>query len=245
MLLEMPMSGLPEYSVRVSPRAKHLRLKVSVDQGIVVVIPEGFDRRRIPDILANRRDWLDKHIGRINSHQQLLGADRSYELPEIVILNAIGERWPIDYRQTSERIVGVYEQKEGRLLVRGNVKDKAACRQALRRWLSRKTHGHLVPWLRRISEHTGLSFNKAMVKGQKTRWASCSARRNISVNYKLLFLPEQHVGYVLRHELCHTQVMNHSRRFWQELSLLEPDYRRLHDETREAWKHVPAWVDRL
>lgn len=142
-----------------------------------------------------------------------------------------------------DRYVGAYEQEGNRLLIRGNIDNRAACRLALRRWLSRKAHQHLAPWLQRLSEQTGLECNKAMVKGQKTRWASCSSRKNISINYKLLFLPERQVGYVFRHELCHTQVMNHSRRFWDELGLLEPDYKRLHNETREAWKHIPAWVD--
>ena len=205
-LLEMPLSGSPEYTVRVSPRAKHLRLKVSVEEGVVVVIPKGFDRRRIPGILTQRREWLDKHIGQIREHQKLRTATRSNEPPEVVILNAVGERWPVEYRQTSERYVGVYEQAASRLLVRGNIKDSAACRAALRRWLSRKAHQHLDPWLRRLSEQSGFGFDRVMVKGQKTRWASCSSRKNISINYKLLFLPQQLVGYVLRHELCHTQV---------------------------------------
>lgn len=244
MLLELPLTGLPEYAVRVSSRAKHVRLKVSADEGVIVVIPKGFDKRRIPNILKKRREWLDKHIGRILDHQKLRQVESGSELPELVLLNAIGERWPVEYRITGEQHVGAYEQEGNRLLLRGNIKDKEACRFALRRWLSRKSHRHLAPWLLRISEQTELSYNRSMVKGQKTRWASCSSRKNISINYKLLFLPERLVGYVFRHELCHTQVMNHSRQFWNALRSLEPDYKQLHNETRDAWKHLPAWVDK-
>jgi predicted metal-dependent hydrolase len=239
----MPLTGLPEYRVRVSPRAKHVRLKVSAEEGVVVVIPKGFDRSRIPGLLAKRREWLDKHIGRIREHQKLRSAAKGNELPEVVILNAIGERWHLEYRQTGERYVGVHEQAGNRLLIKGNIKDSAACRHALRRWLLRKAHLHLAPWLRRLSEQCSLEFNRVIVKGQKTRWASCSSRKNISINYRLLFLPERLVGYVFRHELCHTRVMNHSHRFWDELRILEPGYKRLHGEARESWKHIPAWVD--
>ncbi len=239
----MPLTGLPDYTVRVSPRAKHVRLKLAADEGLVVVIPRGFDRRRIPGILVKRRGWLEKHMNRIRAHQKLRQGAPKDVLPEIILLNAIGERWAVEYRSSDEQHVGAYEYSGNRLVVRGNIEDRTECRAALRRWLSRKAHRHLVPWLQRLSDQSGLLINGLLVKGQRTRWASCSRHKTISINYKLLFLPERLVGYVFRHELCHTEVMNHSRRFWNTLGLMEPDYKRLHHETREAWKHIPAWVD--
>ncbi len=243
MQFEVPPSGLPAYTVRVSPRARHVRLKVSADEGLEVVVPKGFDQRRIPEILTKRRGWLEKHFTRIRAHQKLRQAVPKDVLPEVILLNAIGGRWAVEYLSTSATHVGAYEEEGNRLVLKGNIDDRAACRSALRRWLSRKAHRHLVPGLDRLSEQTTLPFNRVMVKGQKTRWASCSQRKNISINYKLLFLPERLVGYVFRHELCHTLVMNHSRRYWETLRRLEPDYKRLHEQTREAWKHLPAWVE--
>ena len=114
MLLELPLTGLPEYTVRVSSRAKHVRLKVSADEGVIVVIPKGFDKRRIPGILTKRRVWLEKHISRIRDHQKLRQVASGSELPELVLLNAIGERWPVEYRITGEQHVGAYEQEGNR-----------------------------------------------------------------------------------------------------------------------------------
>ena len=64
--------------------------------------------------------------------------------------------------------------------------------------------------------------------------------RTISLNVRLLFLPEPLVRYVLLHELAHTQKMNHSSFFWAIVQTLEPDYQRLDAELRSAWRAIPA-----
>lgn len=243
MLLEMPMIDLPDYTVRVSPRAKHLRLKITVDEGLVVVIPKGFDRRRIPTILAKRRPWLEKHIERIRVLQKLTMAAGKDILPEVIDLTAVGERWGVEYRETPEPHVGAYERDQNRLLIRGNVQDRAACRAASRRWLSRKARHHFEPWIDKLSECVELPYRRLLVKGQKTRWASCSRHKTISINYKLIFLPSELVRYIFLHELCHTRVMNHSRRYWETLRQIEPNYEHLHEKTRQAWRHLPAWIN--
>jgi hypothetical protein len=69
---------------------------------------------------------------------------------------------------------------------------------------------------------------------QKTRWASCSRHRTVSLNMKLLFLPPELVRYVFVHELCHTVHMNHSREFWRFLAVKEPRYKELDKQLRTA-----------
>jgi predicted metal-dependent hydrolase len=64
-----------------------------------------------------------------------------------------------------------------------------------------------IPWLKRVSKKTGLSYAAASIR-QQTRWGSCSSRRLINLNARLLFLPPNLVTYVLVHELCHTKHLN-------------------------------------
>jgi predicted metal-dependent hydrolase len=112
----------------------------------------------------------------------------------------------------------------------------------LRRWLTRYAQQQLEPWLRRVSVETGLTFTQVTIRGQKSRWGSCSRRRTISLNYKLLFLPPHLVRHVLIHELCHTQHLNHSAKFWALVSQKEPAYRPARVELRSAWRSVPRWT---
>jgi len=75
----------------------------------------------------------------------------------------------------------------------------------------------LIKRLDELSEMNGFSYDKVFIRNQKTRWGSCSAKNNISLNMKLLLLPEELRDYVILHELVHTQIKNHSSKFWEEL----------------------------
>ncbi|MEA3348593.1 MAG: M48 family metallopeptidase, partial [Pseudomonadota bacterium] len=65
------------------------------------------------------------------------------------------------------------------------------------------------------------------IRNQKTRWGSCSAKNNISLNIKLALLPDQLRDLVLVHELIHTKIKNHGPNFWQKLEKIYPQARKL------------------
>ncbi len=114
----------------------------------------------------------------------------------------------------------------------------------LKDWLRVKVREGLFPLAEQLAIRHGLELEEMMVKSQRTRWASCSAKRNLALNTKLLFLPPDLVRYVLIHELCHTVHLNHSKKFWRLVASHEPRYKGLDQELRKAWKIVPQWVFR-
>ena len=76
----------------------------------------------------------------------------------------------------------------------------------------------LIDRLNRLAVKHGFTFGRATIKNQRTRWGSCSRNNNISLNVKLVLLPEELVDYVILHELVHTRIANHSNGFWDELN---------------------------
>ncbi len=68
-----------------------------------------------------------------------------------------------------------------------------------------------------LAEKYGFTYNRVFIRNQKTRWGSCSHKNNISLNIRILSLPEELGDYVILHELTHTRVKNHSNVFWAEL----------------------------
>ncbi|MGL5080859.1 MAG: M48 family metallopeptidase [Microcoleaceae cyanobacterium] len=242
---QLEKSALPSYIVHVSLRAKHVRLKVSVEYGVEVVVPHDFDHSQIPEILQKKQTWLKAANDRIAQYRQLFLTESSTQLPESIALRALDEEWTVRYQTTSSARISTTQQFSYQLTVQGLVEDEAACRLSLRRWMSRKAQEHLFPWLQELSTAHNLSFEKALIRGQKTRWASCSCLKTISLNYKLLFLPPHLVRYVLIHELSHTVHLNHSKQFWAFVATLDPDYKASDQELKEAWRYVPLWVEHL
>lgn len=87
------------------------------------------------------------------------------------------------------------------------------------------------------------AFSSVVIRAQRSRWGSCSAKGDISLNYQLLFLPRELARHVLLHELCHTVELNHSARFWRTVHRFEPELERMRKDMRRSWSHVPAWVN--
>ena len=73
-------------------------------------------------------------------------------------------------------------------------------------------------------------INRVAIRNQRTCWGSCSENKNLNFSYKLLFLPRHLADYVVVHELCHLQELNHSPRFWALVGETHPDYKSLRKE---------------
>jgi predicted metal-dependent hydrolase len=80
-----------------------------------------------------------------------------------------------------------------------------------------KAGRQIIARLHQLARRYGFTFSKASVRNQRTRWGSCSAKGNVSLNIKLVALPPDLSDYVLLHELVHTRIHNHGMRFWKEL----------------------------
>ncbi|MFZ2189748.1 MAG: M48 family metallopeptidase [Candidatus Magasanikiibacteriota bacterium] len=85
--------------------------------------------------------------------------------------------------------------------------------------------------LKYYNQFYNFKYNRVVVRRQKTRWGSCSTKKHLNFNYKLFFLPLELVDYVVVHELCHLEQMNHSKKFWNLVAKTIPDH-------KERRKHI-------
>ena len=235
-------AAIPQYRVRCSPRAQNPRLRVSREEGLCVVVPVGYDKGKIPGLLQNKREWIAGALKRIGATNRFFEPPSVSHLPDVVRLVALGETWPVIYRRAAGRAGVRVEVGDGELVISGSRLDRKPAIHALKAWLRTKVREGLFPAAERLAAKHNLGLEGLLVKNQRTRWASCSVRRNLSLNTKLLFLSSELVRYVMIHELCHTVHMNHSREFWRLVESHEPAYRNLDRALREAWKTVPQWA---
>ena len=83
-----------------------------------------------------------------------------------------------------------------------------------------KAKRKLTRRLKHLTLKHGFTYNRVFIRNQKTRWGSCSHKNNISLNMKIIRLPEELMDYVILHELTHIRFKNHSNDFWVELNRL-------------------------
>ena len=230
------------YTLRISEKAKHVRFQVSVEKGLEVVVPKRFNLSHVPLLVEKNSQWIERAFQKANAFQGLIGPVPAWQTPEEITLLALDLTWSVLTQRSDVKWVAIREISAKTLVVQGATYDAAACQMALKRWLTRKAEDHLLLWLKRVSDEAGLSYVAASIRQQETRWGSCSSRRLISLNARLLFLPPSLVTYVLLHELCHTKQLNHSHRFWRLVEVYLPDYRKLDRQLRDGGRYIPRWL---
>lgn len=70
----------------------------------------------------------------------------------------------------------------------------------------------------------GVTYGRITIRNQRTRWGSCSAKGNLNFNCLLMLTPPEVIDSVVVHELCHRKEMNHSKRFYDEVLRVYPNY---------------------
>ena len=84
--------------------------------------------------------------------------------------------------------------------------------------LKKSARALILPRVEYYASRMGVSYGTVAFRRQKTRFGSCSSKKNLNFNIAIALMPEQIVDYVIVHELAHLKEMNHSPRFWQEVA---------------------------
>ncbi|MBV9576780.1 MAG: M48 family metallopeptidase [Gammaproteobacteria bacterium] len=229
-----PFTWPPAYKIKKHKRARSVKFRVSAKHGLEITVPYRFNLRNIPAILAENKAWIAKHFLQV----QIL---KTSELPTQIHFSAIQEVWSIHYEPCKTKLTMI-ERPLNSLVLVGNIYDHALCKKKLLAWVKKKAQLYLTQSLAYFSEFTQLSYERLTIRDQQTLWGSCTAKKAISLNYKLLLLPKYLADYVIIHELCHTKHLNHSEKFWHLVAQYDPHCKQHRKELRQANQLIPAWM---
>ncbi|HEV2075207.1 MAG TPA: SprT family zinc-dependent metalloprotease [Thermoleophilaceae bacterium] len=226
------MSGLP-YSVRRSDRARHARVVVTTE-GVELVVPRRMALRHATPLLREKRGWIERTLERMSEAERSLPAPR---LEDGGFVPYLGRELRLRVAVEPGRGRPHVARRGDAVVVRLGDEGAHALRAALERWYRRQARLEVERRLDTAVERAGMSYGRLSIRGQRTRWASCSAAGAMSFNWRLLLAPERILNYVVEHEVAHLTVLDHSPRFWRLLAERFPRYL---DHERWLRRHGPA-----
>ena len=204
------MAGTPfEFRVRRSPRARRVRVSVDGTGEVEVVLPKRAPERAAAQAVRELTPWIERR------RRTLARAAAEIARPEGTV-PFLGRDLRLVPQPGRERV----HRRGDDLLV-----PKRDAGPAIERWYRRQARAEIGPRLDAATARAGTSYTGLTIRGQKTRWASCSTTGHMSFNWRLLLAPEAVLDYVVEHEVCHLERMDHSPRFWALLESRVPDWR--------------------
>ncbi|MFL5824785.1 MAG: M48 family metallopeptidase [Solirubrobacteraceae bacterium] len=198
------------YRIRRSSRARRARVTVDPLTGVEVVLPDRAPEREAAAVVAELRPWIERRLAELERARQSVAARRG-TVPYL-----------------DETLTLVVQPGRTRVHRRGSqllVPDGTAQLPALERFYRRAAHQEISTRLDQACAQIGVSYARLSIRGQRSRWASCSRSGTMSFNWRLLLAPAAVLDYVIWHEVCHLEVMDHSRRFWKLVAKRCPSYR--------------------
>ena len=214
------------YSIRTSKRAKRISVRYSLSDGLEVVYPPGLQQPSPESLLRERSEWIRSAIDKF-SDANAKRPRREYREGEVFLFRGASYKLLLE-KDLSRSRIGARITGECLVLSLPNsplFMDCERIREAIARFYRKQAQQYLPQRVQELADMRGFKFARVRIKNQKTRWGSCSAKRNINLNLRLMMAPDDAIDYVIIHELCHLRELNHNPAFWALVEFYCPEFR--------------------
>jgi len=221
-----------EYTL-IKTNRRTMGISISIEDGVKISVPKRATNQQIQQLILMKSKWI---LGKLKDlegkhfiRQQFKEGEIFYYLGKVYVLSVIEVM-----NKDREHV----EVEDNRLRLHLRADNQENIKKVLLRWYREEANIILKERLEILSEETGLYPQSVMVKEQKSRFGSCSSKRNINLNWKLVMAPLEVIDYVIVHELCHLKEMNHSKNFWSLVESFMNDYK----ERRKWLKEYGGYI---
>ena len=207
------------YQIRFSKKAKYLQLRITSSNQLELIIPKRYSIKDGNKFIHDKVDWIKKY-------------QKNLVLPVKKEFYLFGEKLSVEqnfnFFLTKHRI----RLNKNILIVESPADSRITKAEIFQIYLRKISKEYFMERVQFFSDQFGFKYKTVKIRGQKTRWGSCSSNGNLSFNFKLLQFKKEIIDYVIIHELCHTKQMNHSPKFWKLVEQYCPDYKTIKHELK-------------
>ena len=218
-----------------SPRAKRLSLRVDAQHRFILTIPNKVSYAQALQWAESKTQWIQAQAAQL---PELLSV--SQWLERHPFLSCLGRRWSVlTLNSAGSKSTAKYHEASGRIdLCIAQSKQGKAREQSLYRLLRELAQQSLKQRVDYWARHHSLDYNRIRIADQATRWGSCSSRKTLSLNWRLLLISPQLQDAVILHELAHLSEMNHAAGFWRLLEKYDANYKQHHAELKRLARQI-------
>lgn len=199
-----------EYKLKKSKKAKHVSLKISPTRGLEVVVPFLLKEYDVEKLLDSKKEWIKKNLAKIET----IKSKFLFIGHELIIVEQFNLFNNISVLLNNDKFI--ISRPEYIEITKEEI---------FYEWLKEQAKVYIPQRVKMLAKKFGFNYNAVKIKDQQTRWGSCSSKKNLSFNYRLMSFNKRAIDYVIIHELCHLKEMNHSKNFWRFVEELMPDYK--------------------
>ncbi len=228
---EIIIDNIGKINLVKSKRAKNISISVRPLKGVKVTLPFFVSYNEAEKVVVHKKDWVIKHLGKareLERNHTIFNDEETYQTRFHKLILKRNETEKVSVRVQDGKIIINYPSQ---LSVESEV-IQSEIRKGIERAFKIEAKEYLPLRVKELAEKSGLTYQNVSVKNVKSRWGSCSRRKNINLNIHLMRLPDHLIDYVILHELAHTVELNHGKRFWNLLDSLTGNAKQLDKELK-------------
>ncbi len=208
-------------------KRKTIGISITIEDGLKIAAPQHLTRRQIEEVIYSKSSWI---IKKLDALEKLNTDKKEYEIGEKFLY--LGKEYILHKIESIDQDLPRITIDNTRIVIyapAGILAQKEYIRKLIISWYIEQANHILPERMKWLCEKTKIYPAKVRIKEQKSRFGSCSTKRNINLNWRLIMAPIEVLDYVIVHELCHLKEMNHSKAFWALVESIVPEYKKHRD----------------
>lgn len=201
----------------LSSRKKNISLKIDRSGKFIVSAPKNVDLNKVFDFISSKEKWIKEKQNSIKNTLEL--NQNLINLDEILFL---GKKYPVLFIKNQDEI----ELTDNGLCVPSKLNfSTEKLTKKLKEYYIKNAEIILIERTKTLLNFMNLKANSISIINSKVKWGMCDEKKNVYLNFKLLFLSHDLIDHVIFHELTHLVELNHSENFYNELKRFEPTHK--------------------
>ncbi len=207
----------------IRSKRKSISLEISQDAKLIVRAPRFASLHFINDLINEKSNWILKKLHLAKKKKSQLKERKFVEGEKFLLM---GKEFDLEVCKNQKKALFFKECFKITYRFTEKFTDLETRKKIFEDWYKKEARKRITESVDIYSNISGLKYNKIRINSAKTRWGSCSHDNNLNFSWRLIMAPVGVIDYVVVHELAHIAEKNHSKKFWQKVESIFPDYKK-------------------